>query len=121
MKMIFYWGLSFLILKLHAFRDRINDNKKEYGRHHAYDIFASIIEMDENDWKDAKSQYEVYRGKQVITEATRIINAYFSSEYSMGIIRLKENQLYKRNQNKYNSYLKSFLEDIRELFPPLIK
>ena len=109
-------AFSFIILKLHAFRDRINDEKKDYGRYHAYDIFSSIIEMDENDWKVSKSQFELFKMSSAVSEAIRLINKFFSTELFMGIIRLKENQLYKRNQNEYDSYLKSFIEDIKELF-----
>lgn len=53
-------SFSFIVLKLHAFKDRINDDKKDFGRYHAYDIFSSIIEMDDIDWIAAQSQFIFY-------------------------------------------------------------
>jgi hypothetical protein len=46
-------SFNYIILKLHAFRDRLNDESVDYGQHHAYDIFATVIYMDQTDWENA--------------------------------------------------------------------
>lgn len=108
-------SFSFIVLKLHAFRDRINDDKKDFGRYHAYDIFSAIIEMDDIDWKASQSQYTSYESNHVIIESKKIIREYFSNMDSLGIIRLKENQLYARDREEYDKYINSFIEDLNEL------
>lgn len=109
-------SLSFIILKLHAFRDRINDEEKDFGRHHAYDIFSAIIEMDELDWKNAKHQFEESKNTNVISESIKIVSKYFISESQMGIVRLRENQNYKKDKKEYDSYIAEFISDLKEIF-----
>lgn len=108
-------SFSFIVLKLHAFKDRINDDKKDFGRYHAYDIFSAIIEMDDIDWEAAQAQYISYESNPVIIESKKIIRDFFSNMNSMGIIRLKENQLYARDREEYDKYINSFIEDLNEL------
>ena len=69
------WGLSaallpgipaafnFLILKLHAFEDRKEDVESDLGRHHAYDIFATIIRVTEQNWKNAKEHFAPHKDR----------------------------------------------------------
>lgn len=72
--------------------------------------------MDENDWKNSKLQLEELHDSSVIIESIRIVSEYFISETHMGIIRLKENQYYKRDQKEFDSYLEQFLVDLKDLF-----
>jgi hypothetical protein len=109
-------SFSFIILKLHAFRDRMNKEENDYGRHHAYDIFTAIIEMDETDWNNSKSMYELFKDNPAVSESIKIITDLFISDSQMGIIRLKENQNYKRDKTELDTYIKNFIEDLKEMF-----
>ena len=106
---------SFLVMKLYAFRDRIDDEKKEFGKHHAYDIFATIINMDEADWNTAAEQRENYQGTNILIEAKKIVSQFFNSEISTGVIRIKENELFQRGKNLFDKYLNNFIADLHEL------
>lgn len=46
---------NFLVLKLHAFNDSKNNPEKDFGRHHAWDIFAAVAGMAEPDWAAART------------------------------------------------------------------
>ena len=81
---------NYIILKLHAFKDRKEDPTVDLGRHHAYDIFATICDMDEDDWKNAKRHFQSEQEEDYIQESISIINTYFSSASDLGIIRLKK-------------------------------
>ena len=107
---------NYIIFKLHAFRDRIEDEAKEYGRHHAYDIFATVTDMDINDWQNAKEHYKKQENSDYINRAKDIILQYFSEATQKGIIRLKENEYYRRNSNEFDGYINNFISDLKELF-----
>ena len=59
-------GFNYLILKTGAFFDRKDegDEKSDYGRHHAYDIFATVTAMSEGDWDNARKHYEAHKDLQ---------------------------------------------------------
>lgn len=109
-------SFNYLILKLHAFRDRINDASVDYGQHHAYDIFATITDMDESDWKNAEYHLGQNIDSGYIKSSQTIINTYFSQKDDFGIIRLKENKLYQRHKAGYDSYIPDFIGDLKALF-----
>lgn len=109
-------SFNYIILKLHAFRDRIEDPGVDFGRYHAYDIFATIIDMDENDWKNAKDHFDSEKNQYYIRSATEIVKGYFGSPIDSGIIRLKENESYKRAKDEFDSYIADFIGDLKELF-----
>lgn len=108
--------MSFIILKLFAFSDRILDEKKDFGRHHAYDIFASILDMSENDWKSAAQQIEHQSNSQILSEAKLLIMQFFSAEDQLGIIRIRENVQFRSNRTNYNPVIPIFIADLKELF-----
>ncbi|MCC6549623.1 MAG: hypothetical protein IT279_06095 [Ignavibacteriaceae bacterium] len=109
-------AMSYIILKLFAFRDRIQDEKKDYGRHHAYDIFASILDMDEDDWKTAARQSELQKDSQILKEAKMLAGQYFSAPDQLGIIRIRENVQFRSNRTIYDPVIPIFITDLKELF-----
>ncbi|MGE5409538.1 MAG: hypothetical protein ACM3MI_01160 [Clostridiales bacterium] len=107
---------NYIILKLHAFKDRLNDTRVDFGRYHAYDIFATVIDMDENDWGNAKNHFKNEKEQEYINSAIEIVREYFSKTSDLGIIRLKENKLYQRDKLEFDSYIPDFLDDLKEMF-----
>lgn len=109
-------SMSFIVLKLFAFRDRIQDEKKDFGRHHAYDIFATVLDMDENDWKTAALQSEFQKDSQILKEARLLAAQYFSAQDSLGIIRIRENVQFRYNRAIYDPVIPMVINDLREMF-----
>jgi hypothetical protein len=72
--------------------------------------------MDELDWKNAKHQFEESKNTNVINESIKIVSKYFISESQMGIVRLRENQNYKKDKKEYDSYIAEFISDLKEIF-----
>lgn len=109
---------NYLILKLHAFDDRKSetDAKSDQGRHHAYDIFATVTQMGEHDWSDASAHFKAHAGTAYLRRAVQIRKECFSKVTDVGLLRLQENQSYRRNRATYDSYLERFVEDMAELF-----
>lgn len=109
-------SMSFIVLKLFAFRDRIQDEKKDFGRHHAYDIFASILDMDEDDWKSAARQLQKQNDFKIIKEAKLLVGEYFSEQEQSGIIRIRENVIYRTNRALLDPVMPLFIADLRDMF-----
>ena len=109
-------GINYIILKLHAFRDRIEDESVDLGRHHAYDIFALITDMDKSDWENAAAHFESEKESDYIKSSTQIINDFFSTSTSLGIIRLQENQIFEKYKLEFSSYIPEFISDLKSLF-----
>lgn len=109
-------AFNFLILKLHAFEDRKNDEAGDFGRHHAWDIFAAVIRMGEQDWATAKEHRGAHAARAYMKKAISIAKAAFSGRNSLGPLRLRENEAYKGERELYGRYLDLFIQDLAALF-----
>lgn len=109
-------SFNYIILKLHAFRDRVMDERVDYGRHHAYDIFATILDMDENDWNNAREHFKAEVEQEYIKSSINIIKQDFNQSSDLGVIRLQENELYRRSRQEFDTYIPDYLIDLKDLF-----
>jgi hypothetical protein len=107
---------NYIILKLNAFNDRKDDIKSDYGRHHAYDIFACVTDMTEEDWRNAKEHFANDKNESYMTKTIEIQKNLFSTDENLGIIRIKENVSYKNNIKHFDKYIPEFINDLKELF-----
>lgn len=112
-------SINYLILKLHAFRDRRKDQEDDFGRHHALDIFRIVTGMDEHDWATVDRFHEAHAEDDHVREARNIRTDFFHSDTALGVLRLRENVGFKTNADEFKGYLEDFLADLLELFPPI--
>lgn len=112
-------AFNYLILKLHAFNDRKDetDPKSDQGRHHAYDIFATVTQMGEPDWSNASAHLKAQSKQHYLQRATEIRAACFSKATDQGLLRLRENESYRRNSAAFDPHLEQFTRDMGDLFP----
>ena len=103
---------TYSMMKLFAFRDRLNDPNKEFGRYHALDLYAILATTTENEWKYALQLSSRYRGHPRVVEAGRLVLEYFSSLNRLGMIRLRESPYYRPEMQ-----LDEFMSALQELFP----
>ena len=82
-------------MKLFAFRDRLEDKNKEYGRYHALDIYSILASTLEDEWDYARQLREECRNEKYVKTAGQLVSQYFSASNSLGIIRLKESPYYR--------------------------
>ena len=110
---------NYLILKLHAFDDRKSkkDAKSNEGRHHAYDIFATVSRMSEDDWATAAEHLKAHSASDYLARAIQIRRESFSSHTAVGVIRIRESKDFQRNRQAYEPYLDQFISDMNDLFP----
>ena len=103
---------TYSMMKLFAFRDRLNDTNKEFGRYHALDLYTILATTTENEWKHALQFSSRYKGLPHVAEAGRLVLEYFSTLNRLGMIRLRESPYYQPEMQ-----LDDFMSALQELFP----
>ena len=107
--------LTFLALKLFAFRDRLEDQDRSLSRYHAYDVFRIVAMMTVEEWDQARRLRDRFSGSGALTEAKAIVQAHFDGHASMGVIRLREHVRLTEGEALGNEVVEEFLGDLRAL------
>ncbi len=81
---------TFLIMKLHALRDRVNDKRKGLAQHHAIDLFRILAMLNEDEFEEVKQRIRQHQGAMKVAEARLIVREYFADRESLGALRLQE-------------------------------
>jgi len=103
---------TFLLMKLHAFRDRKNDVNKKLGQHHALDLYRVVAMMTESDEAVVRSLLDRHKAAMPVLEARRIVATDFRDKQSLGVLRLREHELFRQEMD-----LDRFLSVLTEFFP----
>ncbi|NOY63794.1 MAG: hypothetical protein GXO97_00095 [Nitrospirae bacterium] len=103
---------TFLMMKIFAFRDRLEDKDREFGRYHAIDMYSIVATITEDEWEGAKELSKRYAEDDYIKEAGSLVSTYFSSFTSLGIIRLRESPYYTPEFR-----IEEFISALQEIFP----
>jgi hypothetical protein len=83
---------TFSLMKLFAFRDRLEDENKEFGRYHALDLYTIVATTIEQEWQLALKLREIHKEDPIALEAGRLVAKYFSDLEQLGMIRLRESK-----------------------------
>jgi hypothetical protein len=84
---------TFSMMKLFAFRDRLGDANKDFGRCHALDLYTILATTTEGEWGYALKLRDQSRDLPGIIEAGRLVSEHFSAIDRLGMIRLRESPL----------------------------
>jgi hypothetical protein len=103
---------TFSMMKLFAFRDRLNDPNKEFGRYHALDLYAILETSTEEEWGYAFELRNQYEAHPYVLEAGSLVAEYFSARDRLGVVRLRESPYYRPEFQ-----LNEFMSALQELFP----
>jgi hypothetical protein len=103
---------TFLMMKLFAFRDRLDDPDKKFGLYHALDLYAVLATTTEEEWDYALELRDQYGDEPYVMEARRLVSNYFSALDLLGMIRLRESPYYRSELQ-----LDEFMSALEELFP----
>ena len=82
---------TYALMKLYAFRDQVDAREKEYGSHHALDLYSIIAMMTEDQWRQSQEMAIQNAGSEVVTEASRIVGGMFKSMTSKGMLVMRAN------------------------------
>jgi hypothetical protein len=103
---------TFSMMKLFAFKDRLNDPNKEFGRYHALDLYTILATTTEKEWEYALKLRDQNKNDPFAIEAGDLVAEYFSTPRRLGMIRLMESPYY-RPQFKNEE----FISILKEMFP----
>lgn len=88
---------TLLIMKLHAFRDRLAKGESEKAGHHAIDVYRILCLLDEKTFGECKDILKEGRTIAVVTSAAEIVETYFQSLDQMGFVKVREHALYRND------------------------
>ena len=105
---------SYLVMKLFALRDRLEDEEQDFGAYHAFDIYRIVGMITENEWNQAVELHGRYRDAPKIREAEEISGDLFASLESVGVLRVRQ---HARATNVLipPENLVALIEDLQEL------
>lgn len=103
---------TYLMMKLFAFKDRLNDPSSEFGSYHALDLYSILATTLEEEWRHALVLRNQFRGQPYVLEAGSLVSEYFSALDRLGMIRLRESAYYRPDLQ-----LDEFMSALQELFP----
>jgi hypothetical protein len=103
---------TYLLMKLHAYRDQVNDPVKDYGAYHAMDLYGIIAMTTEQEWNEAKQFRLKYGNVPEVQEASRIVNGLFGSRTTKGVLAIRENPYFQQSFE-----IDDFIFNLNELFP----
>ena len=81
---------TYLLMKLHAFRDRKEDADKHLGSHHAVDIYRIVSMLTRDDYDLVKRLSGKYANSEPVVSAVAIVGDFFSDPDSTGLLRLRQ-------------------------------
>jgi hypothetical protein len=106
---------AFLLMKLHAFRDRkdeANDEEdRQLGRHHALDVYRLVAMLTEREEEFVRTRYELRREVAPVQAVTRIVAEDFADDTSVGALRILEHALGGKHLD-----IPKFIRQLHELF-----
>lgn len=105
---------SYLLLKLHALRDRIYDEGTNYGRHHAFDLYSTIAMMTEEEWEESTRLKKKHKDAPQVVEAQYIASDLFADTTAVGALRLQEHAR-STGYDLPREQLNLFVETLQEL------
>ena len=90
---------TLLLMKLHAFRDRREDDEKDFARHHAMDLYRIVAMLSETEHEQVTRAVGKHSGQTVIRGARDIVGSYFGDTESTGVLRVREHALFRREMD----------------------
>jgi|SRR5579864_3979403 len=104
-------AFPYLLMKLHAFRDRKDDADKDLGRHHALDLYTIVGMQTEAEYEETLALGRVLKDESQVRAACAIVAEHFSKRTAAGLLRLREHQLFRTD-----FLLDEFMAVLAEIF-----
>lgn len=111
--------VSFIVMKLFAFRDRfesMNPDMQGDAPYHAFDVFVVLASVDAAEWDQGRAILNAPGVNTIITEARGIIQQYFKDVYAIGVVRLVEYASGTQGLRIREDQAQSFVSDLTDLF-----
>lgn len=87
-------AFTYLLMKLCAYRDRMDDAAKDLGQHHALDIYRIVGLLTEAEDADVRALSAEFSEHPTVIEARQVAATHFISSDGIGRLRIREHPLY---------------------------
>jgi hypothetical protein len=88
---------TFLLMKIHAFRDRLAKGDIEKSGHHAMDIYRTISMLTEKTYGETVAFLQMNRDNNVLKSAASIVRSDFTALDQPGMTKIREHSLYRND------------------------
>jgi len=103
-------ALTFVLMKLGALSDRSEDAEKDYGRHHALDLYRCVAMLTPAEDEAATRIRERQAGSDSLAAAQEQVETLFGEPDAVGLLRLREHELLPEGAD-----IERFVEELRLL------
>ena len=104
-------AFTYALTKLCAFRDRMDDEDKDLGRHHALDIYRIIGLLTQDEDAAVRMLSEEFASHEVVIDAREVAVTHFVDKDGVGRLRIREHALYHTSFD-----LDRFADELQRLF-----
>ncbi len=101
---------TYLMMKVTAFGDLLDNEDKNLGRHHALDVYRIVAMMSEKQFEETKSRFEVHYSSSYVERVRTLITDCFAMESGIGILRMREHLFWGDNMR-----LPNFIDALKEI------
>lgn len=81
---------TYLLMKLHALRDQIKDERKNLGAHHALDIYRIVSMLTREEYDLVRKLSTYYADSEAVVAASTIVRNEFKNLEGIGLLRLRQ-------------------------------
>ena len=108
-------AFTYLLMKLHAFRDRVNDQQKRLASHHALDLYRIVAMLSRPEYGLVKRLAWERRDMDAVVTAGTVVHDSFADVRGIGVLRLKAGAV--EAGAAYDVGSDEFVSVLREVFP----
>ena len=110
-------SFTFLLMKLHAFRDRIDGARRDLSAYHALDIYRIVAMLSRDEYDFVKRLAAKHKDTNAVRGAAAIVGSMFFGEASSGVLRLKGESA-RAGLPASDIQSKELVSVLADLFPP---
>lgn len=88
---------TYLMMKVTAFGDQVENEDKNLGRHHALDVYRIVAMMTEEQFLETKSQFKKHYSSPYVERVRTLAKEFFVKEDGIGILRMREHAFWGDN------------------------
>ncbi len=86
-------AFTFLLMKLHACHDRLDDEDKQLGRHHALDVYRVVAMLTDAEVDLIRRLRHEHQANAAVSRAAEIVSELFATDTGRGVLRMREHEL----------------------------
>jgi len=90
---------TYLMMKLTAFGDQVNNGEKDFGRHHALDVYRIVSMLTDDQYDVTRHQFNENGHEAPVQHVIKLTETMFDSNTSAGIVRLREHVFFGANMD----------------------